>query len=161
MHGARATALGFVVRFGARILFLYLAARLFGAALFGAYALATAAVELAVAVGGIGSKRLLFKHLDDREDRAPAHVVLDSAVLVAAVSLAIGAGFVVAATALPASLLAPEVALGFFILAPMEWIVVGIILVSVAPPVIHLVRERMKGGERKEQTASNADLTRP
>ena len=65
MHGARATALGFVVRFGARILFLYLAARLFGAALFGAYALATAAVELAVAVGGIGSKRLLFKHLDE------------------------------------------------------------------------------------------------
>jgi membrane-associated protein len=43
----------------------------------------------------------------------------------------------------------------------MEWIVVGIILVSVAPPAIHLVRERMKSGERKEQTASNADLTRP
>jgi O-antigen/teichoic acid export membrane protein len=119
LHGARATALGFVVRFGARILFLYLAARLFGAALFGVYALATAAVELAVGVSGLGSKRLLFKHLDERDKRPAAHVVLDSAVLVAIVSLVIGAAFAIAGAALPASVLAPEVALGFFVLAPM------------------------------------------
>jgi O-antigen/teichoic acid export membrane protein len=119
LQGARTTALGFVVRFGARILFLYLAARLFGAALFGVYALATAAVELAVAVGGLGSKRLLFKHLDEREQRPAAHIVLDSAVLVGAVSLIIGGGFAIAGTAVPKTVLAPEVALGFLVLSPM------------------------------------------
>jgi len=119
LRGARTTALGFVVRFGARILFLYLAARLFGAALFGAYALATAAVELAVAVSGLGSKRLLFKHLDEGAPRPAAHIVLDSAVLVTAVSLLLGGAFALAGALLPADLLAPDVALGLLLLAPM------------------------------------------
>jgi O-antigen/teichoic acid export membrane protein len=119
LRGARASALGFVVRFGARILFLYLAGRLFGAALFGAYALATAAVELAVAIGGVGSKRLLFKRLDEDGDRLPAHVLLDVAILVTAVSVILAAGFVLAGLLLPARLLAPQVALGFVVLAPM------------------------------------------
>jgi O-antigen/teichoic acid export membrane protein len=119
LRGARASALGFVVRFGARILFLYLAGRLFGAALFGAYALATAAVELAVAIGGMGSKRLLFKRLDEDAGRLPAHVLLDVALLVMAVSFTLGAGFVLAGLVLPAKLLAPEVALGLILLGPM------------------------------------------
>ncbi len=57
LRGARATASGFVVRFGARIGFLFIAARLFGVELFGAYTLAVAAVEVAVTIGGLGSKR--------------------------------------------------------------------------------------------------------
>ena len=119
LRGAKATALGFIVRFGARILFLYVAARLFGVALFGAYALAVAAVELAVTIGGLGVKRILFKRLEEESDRPPIHVVLDSAVLVAAVSLLLGAGFMVAGAVLPAADLAPNVALGLFILGPM------------------------------------------
>jgi O-antigen/teichoic acid export membrane protein len=85
LRGAKASAFGFAIRFGARMLFLYLAGRLFGAALFGAYALATAAVELAVAVGGVGSKRLLFKRFEEDGERLPAHVLVDVAILVAAV----------------------------------------------------------------------------
>jgi O-antigen/teichoic acid export membrane protein len=119
LRGAKASAFGFAIRFGARILFLYLAGRLFGAALFGAYSLATAAVELAVAVGGVGSKRLLFKRFDEDGARPPAHVLVDVAILVAAVSLVLGAGFVVAGLALPSRLLAPEVALGLILLGPM------------------------------------------
>jgi O-antigen/teichoic acid export membrane protein len=119
LRGARASAFGFFIRFGARILFLYLAGRLFGAALFGAYSLATAAVELAVAIGGVGSKRLLFKRLDEDAERLPAHVMLDVAVLVTIVSLTLGAGFVLAGIVLPAKLLAPEVALGLVLLGPM------------------------------------------
>ncbi|MEA3031586.1 MAG: hypothetical protein QOG13_2911 [Sphingomonadales bacterium] len=65
LGGARATAFGFAIRFGARIAFLYAAARLFGLALFGAYSLAVAAVELAVTIGGLGFKRILFKRLEE------------------------------------------------------------------------------------------------
>jgi O-antigen/teichoic acid export membrane protein len=72
-----------------------------------------------VAIGGLGSKRLLFKHLDEGGERPPAHIMLDSAVLVAVVSLIIGVGFALVGTMLPETLLAPDVALGFLILAPM------------------------------------------
>ena len=88
LRGARATASGFAIRFGARIAFLYVAARLFGVELFGAYALAVAAVELAVTVGGLGSKRILFKRLRGEGGPSGRAIVLDAAVLVAAVSLA-------------------------------------------------------------------------
>lgn len=118
-QGALTTALGFAIRFGARFLFLYVAARLFGVALFGSYSLATAAVELAVTVGGLGSKRLLFKYLDEETLRPPIHVVLDSAVAVLAVSMMLAALFVLVSAALPSSLLAPGVATGLMILAPM------------------------------------------
>ena len=65
LRGSRSAAAGLLVRVGARILFLVIAARLFGAALFGAYTLAIAVVELWVTVGGLGMKRILFKMLDE------------------------------------------------------------------------------------------------
>lgn len=114
LRGAKATAGGFVVRFGARILFLYVAARLFGAALFGAYALAVAAVELAVAIGGLGAKRLLFKRLEEENERPAGHVLIDSAAMVAAVSLALGGGFVLAGALWPG-----PVGWGLILLGPM------------------------------------------
>lgn len=113
------TALGFAVRFGARILFLYVAARLFGVALFGAYSLVVAAVELAVTVAGLGSKRLLFKYLDEQPERLPAHVVLDSVVAVFCVGMALAAGVIAVVAVLPESLVAVNVALGLAVLAPM------------------------------------------
>ena len=80
LRGSRSAAFGLVIRLGARVLFLFLAARLFGAALFGAYSLAVAVVEVGVIVGGLGTKRILFKLLDeDRSGRPPIHVVLDAA----------------------------------------------------------------------------------
>lgn len=119
LRGARATAGGFVIRFGARIAFLYVAAHLFGIALFGAYSLAVAAVELAVTLGGLGAKRILFKHLEEQDpDRPRIHVVLDSALLVTAVSLILAALFILAALITPATLLSPNVALALALLAP-------------------------------------------
>lgn len=118
LRGARATAFGFVIRFGARILFLYAAARLFGVALFGAYTLGVAAVELAVTIGGLGSKRILFKRLEE-EDRAAPHIVLDAALLVAAVSLALGGLFALVVLAAPEGLISANVGTAALLLAPM------------------------------------------
>lgn len=114
LRGAWATAGGFAVRFGARILFLYVAARLFGAAAFGAYALAVAAVELAVAVGGLGAKRLVFKHFEEEAGRPAGHILTDWAVAVAGVSLALGGGFALAGALMPG-----PVGWGLALLAPM------------------------------------------
>jgi O-antigen/teichoic acid export membrane protein len=121
MGGARATAAGFIIRFGARIAFLYVAARLFGLALFGSYALAVAAVELAVTIGGLGYKRLLFKRLEDEEGegRPAPHILLDALLLVALVSLALGAIFALAAFAAPAGWLSGNMRFALLFLAPM------------------------------------------
>jgi O-antigen/teichoic acid export membrane protein len=118
-QGAVTTALGFAIRFGARILFLYIAARLFGVALFGAYSLAVAAIELAVSVGGLGSKRLLFKYLDEAGDRAPIHVVIDSVLAVFGACMALAAVIIAVVSVLPETLLAANVAMGLAVLAPM------------------------------------------
>jgi O-antigen/teichoic acid export membrane protein len=117
--GARATAAGFVVRFGARIGFLYLAAHLFGIILFGAYSLAVAGVELAVTVAGLGAKRLIFKQLEEAGERPPIHIVWDAALLVTAAGLLLGALFVLAAAVLPLSVLTPNTARALMLLAPM------------------------------------------
>ena len=73
LRGGGSAALGFVIRFGARLLFVIVAGRLFGAALFGAFSIAVAVVELAVTLGGAGMKRQLFKLLDEEkgEGRRP------------------------------------------------------------------------------------------
>src|SRR3954464_2214688 len=94
MRGAQATALGFAIRFAARLLFLFVAGRLYGAGLFGAYVLATALVELAVGAGGLSTKKTLFPLLDRHEgagDRPLPHVVIDAALLVALASAALAA----------------------------------------------------------------------
>jgi len=118
VRGATAAAGGLVVRLGARLIFLVVAAQLYGAALFGAYSLAVAAVELAVAVGGLGMKRLLFQHLDERGSRAEAHVVADSALLVTLASLLLGGAIMLAVTIVPATLISANTAGALFILAP-------------------------------------------
>jgi O-antigen/teichoic acid export membrane protein len=120
LRGGASAAAGYVIRFGARLLFLFLAARLFGVALFGAYSLAVAAVELAVAVGGLGMKRYLFRLLEERHpDRYPENVVLDAAILVAGASLLLAAAMMTAVLVLPPSVIAPNTALGILIVAPM------------------------------------------
>ncbi|HEX8261666.1 MAG TPA: oligosaccharide flippase family protein [Allosphingosinicella sp.] len=121
VRGAQATALGFAARLAARLIFLFIAGRLFGASAFGAFALALAVVELAVAVGSLGTKKTLF-HLLDRhggESRRPLpHLLLDAALLVGAASLMLGIAIGAAALAMPASLLGPAVATALLWLAP-------------------------------------------
>src|SRR3954471_15568817 len=98
VRGAQATAAGFAGRLVARLLFLFVAGRLFGASAFGAYVLAVAAVELAVSVGSLGMKKLIFQLLDRRAgDRPPAYVLLDAAFLVTLASLVIAAIMMAAA----------------------------------------------------------------
>lgn len=90
--GAAAMASGFLVRFGARGLHLYLAAALYGVALYGAFSLATAMVELAVTLGGLGMKKLLFQSLDDTSTDRPTEARLaDAAAMVLLASLSLSA----------------------------------------------------------------------
>lgn len=118
VSGASATAAGFVVRLGARIGFLYAAAHLFGIALFGAYTIAVAAIEIAVTIGGLGAKRILFKRLEAPSERPPAHIILDSAVLVAGVSVLLAGLLMLGVVLIGARLDAPNLALALFWLAP-------------------------------------------
>jgi O-antigen/teichoic acid export membrane protein len=119
LRGGASAGLGLVFRLGARLVFMFMAARLFGAAAFGAYSLAVATVELAVATGGLGMKRYLFKLLEGRGERPAGHVLLDSMLLVALASLLLSAGIAIAALAIPRSVLAPQTATGMLWAAPM------------------------------------------
>lgn len=122
LRGGLATALGFLARFGARILFLFVAGQLYGATLFGAFSLAVAIVELAATVGGLGTRKLLFQLLDRNEERGarPAgHIVVDAALLVTTASLAL-AGMIVAVTALlPAAAVGENTRTALLIVAPL------------------------------------------
>lgn len=122
LSGAVSTGAGFLVRFGARILFLLVAGRLFGPVLFGAFALALAVVEASISLGGLAMKKLLFQMLDDRAEQPgspPFHMVLDAALLVFLTSAAIGAVIMTATVLLPPTLLSPATAAALFWLAPM------------------------------------------
>ena len=122
MRGAQATALGFAIRFAARLLFLFVAGRLYGASLFGAYVLATAMVELAVGAGGLSTKKTLFPLLDRHEEtggRPLPHIVIDAALLVTLASLMLAAGFMLASILLPATLMPRDAGIALFALAPM------------------------------------------
>ncbi|HEV2748017.1 MAG TPA: oligosaccharide flippase family protein [Allosphingosinicella sp.] len=120
VRGGGSAAIGYAIRFGARLLFLFIAARLFGAALFGAYSLAVAVVELGAAAGGLGLKRLLFKRLDeDRSGRPSAHVLLDAAFVAAAASLGLAAALMLLLALPPVWRLAGETAPALAIVAPM------------------------------------------
>jgi O-antigen/teichoic acid export membrane protein len=122
VRGVQASGVGFAVRLAARLIFLFIAGRLYGAAAFGSYALAVAVVELAVGVGSLGTKKTLFQLLD-RHDGEPArplpHVLLDAALMVTAASLLLAGGIALAAVAMPSSLLGPATATALLLVAPM------------------------------------------
>ena len=119
LRGGASAGLGLVFRLGARLVFMFMAARLFGAAAFGAYSLAVATVELAVALSGLGMKRYLFKLLEERAERAAGHVLLDAMLLVTLAGVLLGAGIALAAWLAPRSLLAVQTADGMLWAAPM------------------------------------------
>jgi O-antigen/teichoic acid export membrane protein len=120
LKGGGSAALGFLIRLGARLLFVLMAGRLFGVALFGAFSIAVAVVELAVTLGGAGMKRQLFKLLDEEKGgRSPPHIVLDGIVLVTLASLICIAPIMLAVALLPPGQLAANTAAALLLLAPM------------------------------------------
>jgi O-antigen/teichoic acid export membrane protein len=121
LRGAQATAAGFVGRLAARLLFLFVAGRLYGPAPFGAYVLAVAAVELAVGAGSLGMKKMIFQLLDGAAvaGRQFGHVLLDAALLVTLASALLAGGMMAAARLLPATMLPDGAARALFWLAPM------------------------------------------
>ncbi len=118
VRGAKANAAGLLLRFAARIVFLFIAARLYGAHLYGAFVVAAALVELAVSVGSLATKKTLFPLLDraaDSPGRPAVHIVLDAALLVTIASLLLAAAMTVGAL-----LFAPfDIAAALVLLAPM------------------------------------------
>src|SRR4051812_27629718 len=121
VRGAQATAAGFAGRLGARLLFLFVAGRLYGPAPFGAYVLAVAAVELAVSVGGLGMKKIIFQLLDaeDQARRPPGPRFLDAPLLVTLASALRAGAMMAAASLLPVGALPGDAGRALFLLAPM------------------------------------------
>ena len=78
--GGRVSFGGFLLRLTARLPFLFIAARLYGAAATGRFAYAIMVVELAAMLATLGLKRGLAEELAQR-DRADAHVVCDALLL--------------------------------------------------------------------------------
>ena len=95
--GARAAGLGFALRIPARLLYLLIAARLFGPAPLGAFFVALSAIELAVTLSSLGTRKILFHLLDGGADggaaepRPRVHFLLDALFLAAAASAAAAA----------------------------------------------------------------------
>ena len=122
VRSAQSSAAGFAGRIGARLLFLFFAARTFGATACGAYLVAVAAVELAVTIGALGTKKTIFQLLEESRAEpgdALAHRLLDAALLVFGASAVVGGGIAAAAVALPPAILAPATATALLLLAPM------------------------------------------
>lgn len=88
--GGRTNLFGFVLRLGARIPFLLVAGRLYGADTLGRFALAVLVVEFAAQLSTLGLKRGLAEQLS-AQDRPAEHVVFD-ALLLAAIASAITGG---------------------------------------------------------------------
>jgi O-antigen/teichoic acid export membrane protein len=80
--GGRTNFAGFLLRLGARLPFLVLAARLYGAEELGRFAYATMVVELAAALAVLGLKRgLALEMARDAGNRPPAHTIADCLLL--------------------------------------------------------------------------------
>ena len=86
--GGRANVFGFLLRLAARMPFLFIAGRLYGAAILGRYAYAILVVEFAAQLATLGLKRGLAESLA-HEDRPQSHVVADALLI-----CLLGCGFV-------------------------------------------------------------------
>jgi O-antigen/teichoic acid export membrane protein len=92
--GGRASVFGFVLRLAARIPFLIIGTRYFGAEALGRFGIAVLAVEFVAQLATLGLRRGLAERLS-REDRPASHVVAD-AMLVSLLASALGASVLVA-----------------------------------------------------------------
>lgn len=78
--GGRANIFGFLLRLAARMPFLFIAGRLYGAAVLGRYAYAILVVEFAAQLATLGLKRGLAESLA-QDGRPEAHVIADAMVV--------------------------------------------------------------------------------
>jgi len=85
--GGRTNIIGFVLRLAARIPFLFIAGRLYGAAVLGRFAYAVLIVEFAAQLATLGLKRGLAEQLA-RDPREPSHIVADALMLCLIASVA-------------------------------------------------------------------------
>jgi O-antigen/teichoic acid export membrane protein len=76
--GGRTNFLGFLMRLAARLPFLFIAGRLYGAAALGRFASALVIVELLAMICTLGEKRGLAQRLADADEEGdPSHIVCD------------------------------------------------------------------------------------
>lgn len=156
VRGAGLSAGGLLVRLGARLLFLVVAGQLYGAALFGAYVLAVAAVELATALGGLGMKRLVFQHLDERGERPEIHVIADAAALNLLIGLLLAGALAAAVSLMPASWISANTAQALVLLAPLIAAQALIDLLLAATRWRHVLRYEVAGRSLVEPWAAIA-----
>jgi len=84
--GGRTNFMGFLLRLAARLPFLFIAGRLYGAEALGRFASALVVVELVALVCSIGEKRGLAQRLSESEEN-PANLVADSMAVALLLSL--------------------------------------------------------------------------
>jgi len=89
-RGGRTNFVGFFLRLAARIPFLFIAGRLYGAEALGRFAYALVVIELAGLLATMGLKRGLAQRLA-QDDAQPAHVVADVFLIALAASLLLAA----------------------------------------------------------------------
>lgn len=90
-RGGRQNFAGFLLRLAARLPFLFIAGRLYGAESLGRFASALVVVELAAQLASLGEKRGLAQRLSDGEDAHPANLVWEVMLLALALSAAAAA----------------------------------------------------------------------
>ena len=91
-RGGRTNFLGFLMRLVARLPFLFIGGRLYGASDLGRFASALVIVELTAMVCTIGEKRGLAQRLSDAdEDGDPSHIVFDGLLTALLVASAVAA----------------------------------------------------------------------
>jgi O-antigen/teichoic acid export membrane protein len=92
-RGGRTNFLGFLMRLAARLPFLFIAGRLYGAPALGRFASALVIVELLAMVCTLGEKRGLAQRLSDDDDKGePSHIVADG-LLTALIAASAAAAF--------------------------------------------------------------------
>jgi len=87
--GGRTNFFGFLLRLAARLPFLFIAGRLYGAEALGRFASALVAVELAAQLCTLGQKRGIAQRLSD-DQRDAAHVIADGVVLTLLIAVLVG-----------------------------------------------------------------------
>ncbi|WP_374406148.1 lipopolysaccharide biosynthesis protein [Pelagerythrobacter sp.] len=88
--GGRTNFIGFLLRLVARVPFLFIAGRLYGAAELGRFASALVVIELLALICSMGEKRGLAQRLSEGEGIRPANVVFDGLLLATLLSCAAG-----------------------------------------------------------------------
>ena len=86
--GGRQNFVGFLLRLAARIPFLLIAGRLYGAVALGRFASALVVVELAAQLASLGEKRGLAQRLSEGEDKHPANLIWEVMFLALALAAA-------------------------------------------------------------------------